>query len=50
VIVRVDERVVVTRDAAREALADAALERSLRLMVRRGESQLPVTLRPHDRP
>ena len=50
VIVAVNERAVVTRDAAREALADAAPEQSLRLTVRRGEGQLSVTLRPYDRP
>ena len=44
VIVRVDERAVVTRDAAREALADAGAGRALRLTVSRDARVLSVTL------
>ncbi|MBI2158384.1 MAG: PDZ domain-containing protein [Candidatus Rokubacteria bacterium] len=44
VIVQVNEQAVVTRDAAREALADAGAERPLRLTVRRGDRRLSVTL------
>jgi S1-C subfamily serine protease len=46
VIFQVEERPVVTREAAREALADASPERPLRLAVRRGPSQLTLTLAP----
>ena len=47
VIFQVEERPVVTREAAREALADASPEWPLRLTVRRGASQLTLTLVPH---
>jgi len=46
VIVQVDERPVVTREAVREALADLSPERPLRLAVRRDGSQLTLTLAP----
>ena len=46
VIVQVEERQVLTREAAREALADASLERPLRLAVRRAGTQLTLTLAP----
>ena len=46
VILRVEERPVVTREAAREALGEASPERPLRLAVRRDESQLSLTLVP----
>ncbi len=44
VIVQVNDQGVVTRDAAREALADTSAERPLRLTVRRGERRLGLTL------
>ena len=44
VIAEVNEQAVLTRDAAREALADAGAERPLRLSVRRGDRRLSVTL------
>jgi len=42
VILQVGEQAVVSRDAARQALADAAVDRPLRLTVRRGESLVSV--------
>jgi len=45
VILQVNEQAVVSREAAREALADAVPERPLRLTVRRGQSHLSVTLK-----
>jgi len=44
VILQVNERVVPSREAAREAFADAVLDRPLRLTVRRGDRRLSVTL------
>jgi serine protease Do len=44
VILQVEDQAVLTRDAAREALADAPTERPLRLTVRRGDQQLSFTL------
>ncbi len=46
VILQVGERVVLTRDEVREALADATLEAPLRLTLGRGANRLSVTLRP----
>jgi S1-C subfamily serine protease len=46
VLVAVGERVIVTADAAREALADRELDRPLPLTVRRGDRRLSVTLSP----
>jgi len=46
VILQVGERVVLTRDEVREALADAGLEAPLRLTLGRGANRLSVTLRP----
>jgi serine protease Do len=46
VVVRVDGREVLTRDAARDALADASLDRRLELVVRRQGRQLPLSLDP----
>ena len=43
-IVAVGERSAPTREAAREALADAAPEQPLRLTIRRGERELSLTL------
>ena len=45
VILQVDERPVVSREAARDALADASPDRPLRLTVRRGATHLSVTLK-----
>jgi S1-C subfamily serine protease len=44
VLLQVGERAVVTRDAAREALADVSLDGPLRLTVRRGERRLTLTV------
>ena len=46
VILEVQETSVVTRDAAREALADLAPEQSLRLTVRRDGRRLPLEIAP----
>jgi serine protease Do len=46
VLLQVGDVSVVSREAARLALADAPLEQSLRLTVRRGEERLSVTLPP----
>ncbi|MBM3220409.1 MAG: PDZ domain-containing protein [Candidatus Rokubacteria bacterium] len=46
VLLQVNDRPVLTRDGAREALADAGPARSLRLVVRRDHEQVPVTLDP----
>jgi serine protease Do len=46
VLLEVGGRPVITRDAAREALADAPLDRPLRLTVRRGEQRLSLTVPP----
>ncbi|PYM35978.1 MAG: hypothetical protein DME15_05205 [Candidatus Rokuibacteriota bacterium] len=45
VILQVDERPVVSREAARDGLADASPDRPLRLTVRRGAAHLSVTLK-----
>jgi serine protease Do len=42
VILQVGEQAVVSRDAARQALADAEVDRPLRLTVRRGERMVSV--------
>ena len=46
VILQVAETAVVTRDAAREALAELAPEKSLRLTVRRDDRRLAVEIAP----
>jgi serine protease Do len=46
VILQVEDAAVVTRDAAREALADLAPERPLRLTVRRDDRRLPLEIPP----
>lgn len=46
VVVEVSDRVVLTRDAAREALADASPDRPLALVVRREGARVALTLRP----
>src|SRR6267142_167087 len=49
VILQVGETAVVTRDAAREALAELAPEKSLRLTVRRDDRRLAVEIAPATR-
>lgn len=44
VLLQVNEQAVVSRDAAREALAEAGTGRPLRLTVRRGERHVSLTL------
>jgi len=44
VILQVGDRPVVSRDAAREAIAEGGAERPLRLTLRRGERQVSLTL------
>jgi serine protease Do len=44
VLLQVNDRGVLTREAAREALGDAGLERPLRLTVRRGREPVELTL------
>ncbi len=44
VLVAIGSRAVVSREAAREALADASMDGPLRLTVRRGERQLTLTV------
>ena len=46
VILHVEETAVVTSDAAREALAELAPEKSLRLTVRRDDRRLAVEIAP----
>lgn len=46
VLLQVAERAVVSREAARDALADAPLDRPLRLVVRRGSEQLTLRVPP----
>jgi S1-C subfamily serine protease len=46
VIVQIADRDVLDRDAAREVLADAALDRPLVIAVRRGDRRLALTLAP----
>jgi len=45
VILEVNDQAVETRETLREAMADASIERPLRLTIRRGGSRLSVTLR-----
>ena len=46
IILQVNDHAVLTRDAAREALAEVATDRPLQLTVRRGEAQMALTLGP----
>jgi S1-C subfamily serine protease len=46
VVLQVNEQPVVSRDAAREALAEASPERPLRLVVRRDDERVVLTLDP----
>jgi serine protease Do len=45
-VLAVAQRPVLTRDAARDALAEVSLERPLELAVRRGSERLSVTIPP----
>ena len=44
VLLQVGERAVITREAARDALAETSLDQPLRLTVRRGQTHVPLTL------
>ncbi|MBI3634614.1 MAG: PDZ domain-containing protein [Candidatus Rokubacteria bacterium] len=46
VVLQVGDRPVVSRDAAREALAEAGLDQPLRLTVRRGDARVALTISP----
>lgn len=46
IVLQVNERPVVTREAAREALADTSPDLALRLVVRREAERLALTLEP----
>jgi S1-C subfamily serine protease len=46
VVLQVADRPVITREGAREALADMSPDRTLPLVVRRGEQQVNLTLAP----
>jgi serine protease Do len=46
IVLQIGEQAVATRDAARAVLAEAPLDGSLSLTLRRGESRLGVTLAP----
>jgi S1-C subfamily serine protease len=46
VVLQVNDRPVVTRDAAREALAEASPERGLTLVLRREADRITLTLEP----
>jgi S1-C subfamily serine protease len=46
VVLQVADRPVITREGAREALADMSPDRTLPLVVRRGEQQVNLTLTP----
>ena len=50
VLLQVNEQPVITREAARAALADASPERPLRLVVRRGDERAALTLEPAPTP
>ncbi len=43
-LLQIGDRAVISRDAARDALADAPLDRSLTVAVRRGEQRVSVTI------
>lgn len=44
VVLQVAERAVLTREAAAEALGEMSLDRPLRMIVRRGDERVPLTL------
>jgi len=46
VILQVNDRAVISRDAAREALAEIPTDRPLRLTVRRDDEHVTLTLTP----
>lgn len=46
VVLELGDRAVVTREAARDALADAPLDRPLQVTIRRGEHRLGLTILP----
>jgi S1-C subfamily serine protease len=46
VILQINETAVVSRDAARDALADLAPERPFTLTVRRGDQHLAIEVPP----
>ena len=50
VVLQVADRPVITRDAAREALADMSPDRALPLVVRRGAEQVHLSLTPSPNP
>jgi serine protease Do len=50
VIVQVNDEPVVSRDAARTALAEAPLDRALRLLVRRADGVVAISLAPIEPP
>ena len=49
VILQINETAVVSRDAARDALADLAPEQPFKLTVRRGDQHLAIEVPPADR-
>jgi S1-C subfamily serine protease len=50
VVLQVNEHPVITREGAREALADASPDRPLRLVVRRGDERASLTIEPSLKP
>lgn len=50
VVLQVNEQPVISREAARGALADVSPERPLRLVVRRGDERATLTLEPAQQP
>jgi serine protease Do len=50
VVLQVNEQPVISREAARGALADASPDRPLRLVVRRGDERTTLTLEPAQQP
>jgi S1-C subfamily serine protease len=49
VVLQINEQPVVSREAAREALAEASPERPLRLVIRRDDERVALTLDPTER-
>jgi S1-C subfamily serine protease len=49
VILQINDTAVITRDAAREALAELAPEQPFTLTVRRGDRRLALDVPPADR-
>jgi S1-C subfamily serine protease len=50
VVLQVADRPVITRDAARDALADMSPDRVLPLVIRRGAEQVHLSLTPSPNP